>query len=158
MRDRLPLPASERPIGLNRTVDQELLAIQASIDAHQLGLNQEGVWLFLAVLGCWSVAPDWMRLIALALTLVLFGIRYRSYRPYGRDFDSEFSLAESRIRALAVPATSREDGLQRLAQLKQQRLGGLRPVYEVPGFAVGWLAWGATFLNTFIGLWRSVAA
>jgi type VI protein secretion system component VasK len=139
-------------------MDQELLAVEASIDAHQLGLNEEGVWLFLAVLGCWSVAPDWMRLVALTLSLVLFGFRYQSYRPNGREFKSEFSLAEKRLRALEVDATLREDGLQRLALLKQERLGGLRPLYAVPGFVVGWLAWGATLINTFIGLWSSVAA
>ena len=149
---------SERPIGLNRTIDQELRAVEASIDAHQLGLNEEGVWLFLAVLGCWSVAPDWMRLVALALALVLFGIRYQSYRPNSREFKHEFSLAEMRMRALAVPEALREDGLQQLGRLRQERLGGLRPLYAVPGFVVGWLAWGATLLNTLVGVWRSLAA
>lgn len=139
---------STRPIGLNRTIDEELDAISASIDAHQRALSEEGVWLFLATLGCWSVPSGWMRLTALLIALIIFGLRYDAHRPSGRAFKAEFASAEARICALPVLAEEREEGFRRLFDIRRSRLGGMRPLFRVPNFALAWFSWGGTLVNT----------
>ena len=147
-----------RPVGLNRSIDDELQAIDTSIALHQRALHEEGVWLFLAVLGCWSVYPEWLRLCALFLAVFLFGHRYDSYRTDRRSFPHQFVAARARLTALVTDSESRAEGLERLAELERERLGGLQPLYRVPGFVVGWFSFGATVLATAFTMWSHRSA
>jgi len=139
-----------RPVGLNRSIADEILAIERSIDAHQRALRIEGSLLFVTVLGCWSVTPGCFRAVALLAALILFGQNYSSYGLDQRDFPKQFVAARKRISALPVEQHERQDGLIRLEDAERERLGGLRPFYKVPGFVIGWGAFIATVLDTYI--------
>ena len=152
------MKSSLRPIGVNKTVDEELNAMASSIETHQRTLQEEGIWLFLAVLGCWSVYPESLRACALCLALFLFGQRYEAHRTDQRNFAQQFAAARSRISALSIPAESKQEGLERLARLESEKLGGLQPLYKAPGFAIGWVALVATLLATLNAMWRHAGA
>ena len=152
------MSTSLRPIGLNKTVDDELNAMTNSIDMHQKTLQEEGIWLFLAVLGCWSVHPEPLRICALCLALFLFGQRYETHRTDQRNFAQQFVSARSRMSALSVDAESKREGFERLARLESEKLGGFQPLYKAPGFAIGWVALVATLLATAHAIWRHAGA
>ncbi len=152
------MPATLRPVGLNLTIDAELEAMESTIDTHQRALHKEGIWLFLAVLGCWSVYPEWLRLCALMLAVFIFFHSYEAYRTDKRDFRRQFAAARARISALVIDQRLKQDGLDRLAILESQRLSGLRPLYAVPGFVVGWFSFGATLIITVVAIVRKFGA
>lgn len=45
------------------------------IDTYWSSLNTEGVWLFLATLGCWSVNHAESQLFAIVIAVILFSYR-----------------------------------------------------------------------------------
>jgi len=56
---------------------EELETLDTHVEQHYFLLNQEGVWLFLATLGCWGVEHSMAQLYAIAVAFILF-----SYRIY----------------------------------------------------------------------------
>jgi hypothetical protein len=137
---------------LNRSVDQECSALSRSIDRQRRAIETEGIWLFLAVLGCWSVFPEGLRLAALWSALILFARRYEARRPGARSFEEEFEGSRQRLRAVPLAPDVREEGLQRLDQLQRSRLSGMRPLTESTSFAIAWAWWGVTLVSTLASL------
>ncbi|NLR74107.1 hypothetical protein [Leeia aquatica] len=81
---------------LNISIKKELINFEAHIDAYYSSLNTEGVWLFLATLGCWGVSPAWPQLHAIVLTVILFMHRTylkfndkRSLKTISKDLESK---------------------------------------------------------------------
>lgn len=72
----------------NENIKQKLVDYEAHIDAYRASLNTEGVWLFLATLGCWSVNHAALQLYAIAITFVLFSHRIYSKFSDKRSFSS----------------------------------------------------------------------
>lgn len=148
--------ASRRPIGLGETIDAEIEAIARSIELHRHALRDQGVWLFLAVLGCLGVPPGYPRLAALLAALVLFSTNYSLlYRHDVRSFPRQFAASRERISALATDSDARNEGLRRLAALEKDELSGLRPFASVLGFIIGWMAWSSSVIATLISIWNS---
>jgi hypothetical protein len=61
----------------NEKILEHLSQFEIHIDEYRSSLNTEGVWLFLATLGCWSVSQPLIQLYALAVTFIL--CTYRIY-------------------------------------------------------------------------------
>ncbi|MGL4926142.1 MAG: hypothetical protein ACRC4K_04825 [Plesiomonas shigelloides] len=56
-----------------QSFEQDLKQLQLEVQNYNQNLNDSGIWLFLATLGCWSVSEPDIRLIATMCTLFLFG-------------------------------------------------------------------------------------
>lgn len=63
------MPITETSIGDHATIEEELQALRNHIKTYRETLNDEGVWLFLVALGCWSVSLPLLQLLAYLLTV-----------------------------------------------------------------------------------------
>ncbi len=66
----------------NEAIKKKLRDYEAHIDAYRASLNKEGVWLFLATLGCWGVVHPPSQMYAIVITFILF-----SHRIYSKLID-----------------------------------------------------------------------
>ncbi|WP_083704509.1 hypothetical protein [Serratia oryzae] len=77
----------------NEVIKSKLHAYEIHIDEFRSSVNKEGVWLFIATLGCWSVDQRLALFCALAITFILF-----TYRIYSKLSDKRpFSIIEKEI-------------------------------------------------------------
>lgn len=66
----------EQIVDKNIEIKDKLSNLESHINSYRDSLNAEGVWLFLATLGCWSVNGFWYQIIALMITFFCFLIVY----------------------------------------------------------------------------------
>jgi hypothetical protein len=62
----------------NASIEADIQALQNNIIANRKIINDEGTWLFLTTLGCWSVTNYYFQWVACLITLVLFIIRVKN--------------------------------------------------------------------------------
>jgi hypothetical protein len=133
----------------NDQIILELDAFVARVDRYQESLNTEGVWLFLATLGCWSVSNKLAQLIALSITFFLF-----SYRIYKKsELKTTFGSATSQLRRLIssaeLPEDARKARLYDLDQIVKGRLSLRSHARRTFVFLVCYLFLAVTFLAYF---------
>ena len=64
------MTTSETAIGNHGSIEEELFALRQYINEYRTALNTEGIWLFLATLGCWSVTNIFLPFGAFALAVL----------------------------------------------------------------------------------------
>lgn len=81
----------------NEIIKQRITDFELHIDAYRVSLNTEGVWLFLATLGCWSVTDGLSQVYAIVVTFILFSYRIYSTLNDKRPFSSISNELEDAI-------------------------------------------------------------
>ncbi len=104
------------------------------IDRYRETLNQEGVWLFLATLGCWSVQGDWTVLIALLLTFALFSYRVYGRVEYRRTFAASLRDLRAEVASSSLAEDMKKDRLRDIQQLESTKLSNFRHAKETAVF------------------------
>ncbi|RXK03560.1 hypothetical protein [Halarcobacter bivalviorum] len=67
-------------------IKKEIKEFENEVNIYKEALNIEGVWLFLATLGCWSVNNTFISFFALFLTIYLCSVRIFDKRSDSRLF------------------------------------------------------------------------
>jgi hypothetical protein len=133
-------------VGSCATIEEELQALRDHIRAHRTALNDEGVWLFLATLGCWSVSWPPPQLFAYGFAVWLFGARISERSKETRPFSKLVSTLQERIGRLATSEMQRKAGLFDLLEVQKQELSVFAPFRQVRAFLVCWVFWSGSFL------------
>lgn len=111
----------------------DLLIARLSTEAFRRldAMNTHAVWLFLAVLGCWSVPEGWLRVTAMLLSIALF---WRSFQndvsgvePTSKALDS----VESELRELPVDEVNMKARLYDIEEIR-------RRINSVESYKRGW--------------------
>jgi len=50
-----------------KAIETRISKFEARIIEHYRRLDQESIWLFIAVVGCWSITVNWLQILALLL-------------------------------------------------------------------------------------------
>lgn len=106
----------------NEEIKQKLAAYEAHIDAYRASLNTEGVWLFLATLGCWSVSHKPFQLYAIVITFILFSHRIYSKLSDKRPFSSITNDLEKIIKTELEEGDTQKARLRDLDQIRDVKL------------------------------------
>lgn len=112
-----PLPFSE-----NDKIKLEIEEFSKHIDDYRVTLNKEGVWLFLATLGCWSVQQKWLQLIAILISFLLFSHRIFSNISDKRAFSKKVKDLEDNIKNKIEPGDTQKARLYDVILLKSGKL------------------------------------
>jgi len=83
---------------LNEEVKKEIYEFELHIDNFWRALNTEGVWLFIATLGCWSVDQKWAQIFAIIITFSIFTYRISSKQDDKRTFSKITKDIENKIK------------------------------------------------------------
>lgn len=135
-------------IGAQATIEDEMAALQAHIADYRSALNQEGIWLFLSTLGCWSVSQPLLQFLGFALALVLFGQRMLQRLNETRSFSKLIKTIETRISELTPEGDSRKARLYDLATFQKQELSTLKSLRSTGYFLLCWAFYGASFVHS----------
>lgn len=106
----------------NDAIKQKIADYGTHIDAYRASLNTEGVWLFLATLGCWSVGHAPSQLYAIAITFILFSHRIYSKLSDKRPFSSITKDLEKTIKGELEDGDTQEARLHDLRQIRDIKL------------------------------------
>ena len=146
------MPTLNIAIGAQATIEDEMAALQTHIADYRTALNQEGIWLFLATLGCWSVSQPLLQFFAYALALVLFGQRMFHRLNETRSFSKLIKAIETRISELTPEGDSRKARLYDLAIFQKQELSTLKSLRSSGHFLLCWAFYGASLLHSMLHL------
>jgi hypothetical protein len=59
-----------------QALDDKIDKLEARIVAYRHNLNESGIWLFLAILGCWGISDCFGKSSAILATLIIFSYQY----------------------------------------------------------------------------------
>lgn len=137
---------SYKKIGSMASIDDEIKALEEFIVHHAAVLNDEGVWLFLATLGCWSVTQVLLQFFAFILTIYLFSKRtYQRYRE-DRSFNELFKIVELKIFENISDEDKRKARLYDLEKIKKEKLPIPYRTKIAAPFLFSWLFFTATVI------------
>lgn len=120
----------------NEAIKKKLTDYEAHIDAYRASLNSEGVWLFLATLGCWSVGDAPSQLYAIAITFVLFSHRIYSKLSDKRPFSSITKDLENAIKTELEDGDSKKARLHDLHQIREIKLSTINHLKSTTIFLI----------------------
>jgi hypothetical protein len=80
------------------TSDEKLEKFKLDLKTDIEVLNREGIWLFLATLGCWSVGEEKLRFAALIITCFLFVRNIVENSPIKKTYKKTYQDIEQTIR------------------------------------------------------------
>lgn len=128
------------------TVEEEISSLQQHISTYRATLNQEGVWLFLATLGCWSVTASSLKFLAFALAAFLFGHRFTNQLSETASFSQMVKRLQERISTSLPDNDSRKARLYDLSEIQRNELSTLNSLRNTWVFLLCWLFWGGSLL------------
>jgi hypothetical protein len=143
------MSTSETAIGNHDSVDGKLFALRQYINEYRTALNTEGIWLFLATFGCWSVTNIFLQFGAFALAVILFGERMNKRMSETRSFSELFKTIEDRISKNLPEGDSQKARLYDLAALRAKELSKINNLRNIWTFYLCWLFYGASLLYVF---------
>lgn len=79
--------------------NEELSRLEQRIFKYDSNVNNSGIWLFLATLGCWSIDDLYIRVVAVATTFLIFShqlfIKLDSFKPFELDLKGIERMVEN---------------------------------------------------------------
>jgi hypothetical protein len=150
--DTQPLSSAELP-----SLDDSFRALKAHVKSYRAALNDEGIWLFVSTLGCWSVGQPKFQLCAYAVAFAIFAQRMSDRSPEVRSFSALIAILESRVRQEAQTAEERTKQLLRLDNFRKDHVAGRRPFLSGSVFFLCWCFYGFSLMHTLLGLLPSQA-
>jgi hypothetical protein len=126
-------------IGSQDSIEKELDAFRAHILHYRRVLNDEGVWTFLATLGCLGVTLGPLRMMAFGVTILIFGQRFSERVGDKRSFSRLTTTIEHRINDLVFEEEVKMTKLDELAALKRQELSPWSAARNSTSFFWSWI-------------------
>lgn len=128
-------------------VENEILALRQHISDYRVALNQEGIWLFLATLGCWSVTKIIIQTVAFFLAAILFGDRLKKRFVETKSFSKRITEIKEHIFCSSPEGDFRKARLYDLAELQKNELSTLNSLKNTWVFFLCWLFWGGSLFH-----------
>ena len=99
--------------------NEKIKAFEKQLPIYRETLNTEGIWLFLATLGCWSVTEFSLQLFAICITIFLFISNTFKEAEVKKTYANQFKEIEKLIRTEYLDEAELKDQLNRLKELKK---------------------------------------
>ena len=151
-----------------KTIENDIKNFHQHVITHREIFNYEGIWLFLATLGCWSVPGFFLKIVAFLITLGLFAINTdKKLSVIGfLPRDETIKQIREQVNELSVPASSKHKLNERLDKLQQEELMSSSALKKGLPFLLSWGFYGISLLSLIISeshllenlqtLWRYV--
>lgn len=141
---------NEERIGYGSTIKADISALEQHIAEYRKQLNDEGVWLFLATLGCWSVTIRPVQFFALTLTALLFGFRLKLSLKEPRSFKALIQTIKARIDSEELTDAAKGKLFQRLENTQNGTLSYRRSFKDSGVFCCCWIFFTMTVAQVWL--------
>lgn len=132
-------------------IEDSILTLRQHVRDYRKALNDEGVWLFLATLGCLGVPGKALQLGAITVTILLFGRRLQERLSDRRPFSKMISDIRSRAETELEEGDAKKARLYELIQVEKVDLS------VTATFKEGWVflvCWGFLTITLAHSLWQ----
>lgn len=141
---------SEHSIGSNPTIEEDMVALKMHMHHYRSALNDRGIWLFLATLGCWSVENAHMQILAFLITFYLFFTQLTESQKDKRTAPLLVAAVKDRIAKADLDDKSRNKYLFDLKALEREIFSlNLTTFRNALPFFLPWLFFGISFVLFF---------
>ena len=107
---------------LNGFIESQISDFKNHIKQYQETINTEGIWLFLAVLGCWGVTYEVMQKTAFIMTMIIFSFRVYQKLEDTRSFKEIYLYIEEQIKESNLNEDIKKARLYDLNRIKNKNL------------------------------------
>ena len=107
---------------LNGFIESQISDFKNHIKQYQETINTEGIWLFLAVLGCWGVTDEVMQKTAFIMTMIIFSFRVYQKLEDTRSFKEIYLYIEEQIKESNLNEDIKKARLYDLNRIKNKNL------------------------------------
>lgn len=111
---------------VNKNLGKQILDFKKHIRHYRMSLNNEGVWLFLAALGCWGVPNKEMQNTAFVITIIIFFYRLYLQLEEKRSFKEIANNIEAEIISSNISEDMKKARYNELNKLKNKELSFLK--------------------------------
>jgi hypothetical protein len=138
------------------SVDQYIESFCSYIDDYRQNLNKQGIWLFLATLGIWSVQPSYLQQVAMFITFTIFASKlFKEWKEEGRHFTFKAAakLVENKINDLEHES-EKEFFHQVFVLKKERKLNVMLALKETYVYVLTFLFFVMCYFEMFI--WKTI--
>lgn len=114
--------------------EEELKLIRLDLQNYTKNLNDSGIWLFLATLGCWGVNQPLVRVIAVILTFAIFTMKLFNGISCFKLFTTKIEEQASKVDKSDLDERSKKALKFDLYDFKKKQLGKFRMFAKVPAY------------------------
>lgn len=111
---------------MNEHIRIQITDFKQSIKNYQKNLNNEGVWLFLAALGCWGIPNHKMQSVAFVISIFLFFYRVYLQADEVSSFGQTYKYLKTQIDDSNLDADIKKARLYDLERIKNKELSLLK--------------------------------
>ncbi len=133
-------------LSLDADLSKSIEDFRQHIRAYQSLLKQQGTWLLLATLGCWSVAHGAFQWAAYAIVLLVFVDRMKARTGDERSFKKIAEAIAQQIHASDLADDTKKARLWDLKEVQETELGAKVATRRNLLFFVCWLFFGFSFM------------
>jgi hypothetical protein len=107
---------------VNNFIASQIADFKNHIQQYQETINTEGIWLFLAVLGCWGVTDEAMQKTAFIVTMIIFAFRVYQKLEDTRSFREIYLYIEEQVKDSNLDEDLKKARLYDLNRVKNKNL------------------------------------
>lgn len=137
----------------SKIFEDKLDKIKTEVENYNRNLNESGIWLFVATLGCWSVDHFNLRALALVFMFLIFAHRLLSGLDSFKSFASRLKKQESEIDNASLDEKTKKSLKYDIIKFEKNNLSNWRIVKKVPAYYLS-----ALFLLASMGYWAGYYA
>ncbi len=124
---------------LNDSLKSQIYEFKNHIRKYQNSLNNEGVWLFLAALGCWGVPDKGMQNASFVITIIFFFYRVYIQIEDKRSFKKIIVDIEFDIKLSAIADDIKKARFYDLNKVKDKELSWFKTVKSMSVFIISFI-------------------
>jgi hypothetical protein len=140
---------------IDAELKQGIANFRQHIRTYQATLKQQGTWLLLATLGCWSVSPGFFQLFAYAIVLFVFVDRISERMGDDRSFAKINEAISQRIESSELPEDTRKARMWDLKEVNESERGTKVTLRRNVLFFACWTFYGLSLLVS-TPMWKAV--
>lgn len=131
----------------NSDIMHKIKRYMIHIKRFRESLNIEGVWIFLATLGCWSVTNKYIQLYAMLTTVFIFSYRLKSKVKDMRPFSKIEDDITEMINTSSNEGELKSQQLEALDIAKKFRMSFKNAIKTPPIFIIFYIFFGVSLLH-----------
>jgi hypothetical protein len=131
-------------------IENKILELQQDVREFWATLNEQGIWLFLATLGCWSVTDQKIQRFAILAIIIIFGETTTNILKNclkGSTFNKRAEKIKQSIEKISSAEDWRNEHMSELSELQKNEKPSLKWLIDYRVYFISIIFYGLSFLE-----------
>ena len=127
-------------MGKKNKIEKQIKQLSQNIDDWHEKANNQGIWIFLATIGCWGVTNNVLQFVALVIVFFMFAYLLSKDTKFKGSFDVQ--LREIEKKCFNHDLTEKANA--RLREIRDEKISGVKGMLRVRIGTMGFFFWVCT--------------